>query len=119
MDLSTKHVCTYCGRCNVIAANEISQESGVAKESGYEVTYYKCPGCKKENVVQIDNYQSLDVRTKLIKLIVRKSGKHIKEVDRITRERLESRLRETRRKLKESLKGESITLNSGKIIKIN
>lgn len=119
MDLSTKHVCTYCGRCNVISVNDIKQEQGTVKENGYELTYYKCPNCEKENVVQIDNYQSMDIRTKLIKLIVRKSGKSIKEVDRITKEKLESRLRETRRKLRESLKGEKATLNSGKTIKIN
>lgn len=78
---------TICKKCEhefVLGSDNVKQRTVVHKESNkqYVLTYYHCPECNEEHIVQIDDNSSLELlkETTLMmkeKVIASRAGKNI------------------------------------------
>lgn len=68
---------TVCRECNhefVLDEKVVKQRTVVEKETGnqYVLTYYYCPGCRKEHIVQMDDNNSMELFKRTLQLMKEK-----------------------------------------------
>ena len=108
--METKEICSTCGVVNELSSDTVKREIFRDKKKNlYTVTYYTCK-CGANNVVQIDDKDTLKLYNELKKLIIRTYRKQKKEEAipkkwKAKKDKIMLRMRSKRKYLLDSMRG--------------
>jgi hypothetical protein len=107
--ISVQRVCSKCGEINEIGAEELKIKWVHSDfDEYYNIVYYECKRCKEKQCVQVDTKQTLELKRKLIRILLQKK-------DREKYNKIDKKLNELRCNLQRKVNGLKLYDENGNI----